>query len=49
VYAPAGRDFFCVEPQSAPAGALNRGADEATVVAPGERFEVQVSFDVGAA
>jgi aldose 1-epimerase len=49
VYAPAGRDFFCVEPQSAPAGALNRGADEARVVAPGERFEMQVSFEVGAA
>jgi aldose 1-epimerase len=49
VYAPSGRDFFCVEPQSAAAGALNRGADEATVVAPGGRFEMSVHFDVGAA
>jgi aldose 1-epimerase len=48
VYAPAGRDFFCVEPQSAAAGALTRGQGEAEVVAPGGRFEVRVSFEVGA-
>ena len=47
VYAPSGRDFFCVEPLSAAAGALNR--NEATVVQPGARFEIQVSFAVGAA
>jgi hypothetical protein len=46
VYAPFGRDFFCVEPQSAPAGALCRDAGEATVVPPGQRFELQVSFAV---
>ena len=48
VYAPPGRDFFCVEPQSAAAGALTRDRGEATVVAPGGRFEVQVSFEIGA-
>jgi aldose 1-epimerase len=47
VYAPSGRDFFCVEPLSAAAGALNR--NEATVVLPGARFEIQVSFAVGGA
>jgi aldose 1-epimerase len=48
VYAPPGRDFFCVEPQSAAAGALTRGQGEAEVIAPGGRFEMQVSFEVGA-
>jgi aldose 1-epimerase len=47
VYAPSGRDFFCVEPSSAAVGALNR--NEAAVVQPGERFAIQVSFAVGAA
>jgi aldose 1-epimerase len=47
VYAPSGGDFFCVEPLSAAAGALNR--NEAAVVQPGERFEIQVSFSAGAA
>jgi len=46
VYAPAGRDFFCVEPQSAAPGALGRG--EATVVSPGERFAIAVCFTPGA-
>jgi len=49
VYAPSGCDFFCVEPLSAAVGALNRNRDEATVVQPGARFEIQVSFKVGAA
>jgi len=48
VYAPAGRDFFCIEPQSAAPGALGRNAAEATVVAPRERFAIQVQFEVGA-
>jgi aldose 1-epimerase len=47
VYAPSGGDFFCVEPLSAAVGALNR--NEAAVVQPGERLEIQVSFAVGAA
>jgi aldose 1-epimerase len=47
VYAPAGRDFFCVEPQSAAPGALSRNRGEATVVAPGERFAIRVQFSVG--
>ena len=49
VYAPPTRDFFCVEPLSAAAGALNRNRNEATVVQPGARFEIEVSFAVGAA
>jgi aldose 1-epimerase len=48
VYAPTDRDFFCVEPQTAMSGALGRGAGAATVVAPGERFEIRVQFDVRA-
>lgn len=47
VYAPAGRDFFCVEPQSAAPGALGRG--DATVVLPGERFAITVQLAPGAA
>jgi aldose 1-epimerase len=47
VYAPAARDFFCIEPQSAAPGALGRGG-EATIVAPGERCAIAVHFAVGA-
>ena len=49
VYAPAGKDFFCVEPQTAAAGALGRNGGEATAVAPGRRFSIRVRFAVGAA
>lgn len=48
VYAPAGRGFFCVEPQSAPPGALGRDAGEAKVLNPGERFGIQVQIEAGA-
>ncbi|MGB6308866.1 MAG: aldose 1-epimerase [Steroidobacteraceae bacterium] len=48
VYAPARKDLFCVEPQTAAAGALGRNGGEATVVAPGERFGIRVNFMVGA-
>jgi len=41
IYAPADKDFFCVEPQSAAAGALGRQG-EARIVAPGERFAIRV-------
>jgi galactose mutarotase-like enzyme len=47
VCAPAGKDFFCAEPQTAPPGALGRNAGEATVVAPRERFAIRVQFAVG--
>jgi aldose 1-epimerase len=47
VYAPAGKDFFCAEPQTAPPGALGRNSGEATVVAPRERFAIRVQFAVG--
>jgi aldose 1-epimerase len=46
LYTPAGRNFFCIEPQSAAAGALGRG--EATVVSPGERFAIEVRLAPGA-
>jgi aldose 1-epimerase len=49
IYAPPGKDFFCVEPQSAPPGALGRDAAEATIVAPGERFAIRAQFEPGAA
>jgi aldose 1-epimerase len=48
VFAPADHDYFCVEPQTAPPGALTRGASEAPVVAPGERSSIRVHFGVGA-
>jgi aldose 1-epimerase len=46
VYAPAGRDFFCIEPQTAAAGALVRGGDEISAVPPGERAALRLRFDV---
>ncbi len=47
VYAPVGEDFFCIEPQTAAAGALGRSG-EATVVAPGKRFAIRVRLELGA-
>lgn len=49
VYAPMGKDFFCLEPQTAAAGALGRHDGEVTSVAPGNRFSIRVRFEVGAA
>ncbi len=46
IYAPAGKDFFCLEPQSAPAGALGRGSDQLTVIASAERAAIRVHFSV---
>lgn len=43
MYAPAGRDFVCFEPMTAPTDALNRG-EALTVIAPGERY--RASFRV---
>lgn len=48
VYTPAGRDFFCIEPQTAAAGALGRDRGEAASVAPGERLAIRVQFSSGA-
>jgi aldose 1-epimerase len=48
VFAPADHDYFCIEPQTAPPGALTRAAGEAPVVAPGERSSIRVHFGVGA-
>ena len=47
VYAPPAQNFFCVEPQSAPPGALERGAREAAVLAPGERLAIEVHLAPG--
>jgi aldose 1-epimerase len=48
VYAPVGRGFFCIEPQTAPPGALSRTPFEASIVAPGGRLAMRVHFSVGA-
>lgn len=48
LYAPAGKDFFCLEPQSAASGALGRNAERLTAIAPGERSAIRVQFCVGA-
>jgi aldose 1-epimerase len=47
VYTPTDKDFFCIEPQTAPPGALGRNVGEAAVVAPRERFAMRVQFSVG--
>ncbi|HUK03323.1 MAG TPA: aldose 1-epimerase [Steroidobacteraceae bacterium] len=49
VYTPAGRDFFCVEPQSAAVGAITRGGKEAALVEHGRQRNIHFSLDVGAA
>jgi aldose 1-epimerase len=46
VYVPAGKDFFCMEPQSAAAGALNREGETRTL-APGECFAIRVHWTAG--
>jgi aldose 1-epimerase len=42
VYAPAGADFFCVEPMTAPPDAVNRGAS--AELAPGESLAFTARF-----
>jgi aldose 1-epimerase len=49
IYTPSGRDFFCLEPQSAPAGALNRDGSELSILDPRGQFAIRVDFTVGAA
>lgn len=46
VYAPATKDFFCIEPQTAAAGALGRGGADVSVIAPGQRLAIRVDFEV---
>lgn len=48
VYSPAGRDFFCIEPQTAPPGSLERSAGEAARLAPGEELSIRVRFEARA-
>jgi aldose 1-epimerase len=45
VYAPRDQDFFCLEPQSAPAGVLNRGSSDVPVLQPGERYAIALRFE----
>jgi aldose 1-epimerase len=47
VYVPAGGDFFCIEPQTAPVGALNRSDDERPLVPPGGRLTMDMSLTLG--
>ena len=44
VYVPQGRDFFCLEPQTAAAGALSRDRDEAHFV---QRYAIAVTLELG--
>ncbi|HVW69924.1 MAG TPA: aldose 1-epimerase [Steroidobacteraceae bacterium] len=47
VYVPKGKDFFCIEPQTAAPGALSRG--EADEVLPGQRVGIRVTLRAEAA
>jgi aldose 1-epimerase len=49
IYAPAGADFFCLEPQTAAVGALNRESGGAARLRPGATLELSVRFSVAAA
>ncbi len=42
VYAPAGRNFFCIEPQTGAAGALGRNAADVPALAPGDGTAIEV-------
>ncbi len=48
VYAPAGRDFFCIEPQTGAPGSLGRDAAETRVLAPGGQMTIEVQLQVTA-
>ncbi len=48
VYAPSGHDFFCIEPQTAAAGALGRSAEETPVLAPGMRMAIELRLSLAA-
>ena len=46
VFAPAGEQFICFEPMTAPANALRSG-DGLRLLAPGERFAASFTVAVG--
>lgn len=46
IYTPAGADFFCLEPQTAAAGALNRAQREVAQLAPGESLAMTVRMSL---
>jgi galactose mutarotase-like enzyme len=45
VYAPAARDYICLEPMSAPTNALNSG-DGLRFVSPGERYRATFTTSI---
>jgi aldose 1-epimerase len=47
VYVPRGGNFFCVEPQTAATGALNRGQNEVSLVPPGGRLAMEMILSCG--
>ena len=47
IYTPSGQEFFCVEPQTAPVGALNRDCHETKILQPGDSLAMEVTFEVG--
>jgi aldose 1-epimerase len=49
VYAPLGGDFFCVEPQTAAAGALGREGEELALLEPGARLAMDMTLSCGGA
>ena len=48
VYAPAGKEFFCIEPQTAAPGALGRNTAEVAALEPGESRAIVIQFEIGA-
>jgi galactose mutarotase-like enzyme len=47
VYAPAGEDFICFEPMTAPTNALVSGGPDLRQVVPGGSFSARFSIAVG--
>lgn len=47
IYAPVHGEFFCVEPQTAAAGALNRDGNEKIALEPGESIAVSLVLEAG--
>jgi len=49
IYVPVGADFFCLEPQSAAVGALNRETGGAARLLPGASLELRVRLSIASA
>lgn len=48
LYRPPSRDYLCIEPQSSPTGALNRGGADLPTLPPGERAVISMRVAVEA-